>query len=652
MAKESGQKDVLSLKSVIGFSGNVASGLHYTPCGRFVAFPLGSVVVLKALSSKKHFFLDAGIDKKVSCVAISKDGSYIATGHETPAAFKSEVVVWNLKKAIECISNDVLRSEDCIVHILTQHHKQVQALDFSVDGQYLTSLGGQDDNDLVVWDIGKGIAICGSPAANDLTRCVKWLNQRNDRFVTCGNCHLRVWQICFRTQKLHPVDVCMGSMRRIMQCLCISADDSFAFTGNKTGEVIKFNIERDDIKNFNEQEVHRPSLNCYNKERFSKGVRAVACVVNPTTGNTNVIAGSGDGTVQILNPKLQPIPTHAAKLHGAVTSIALHPDGKSFMAGTGLSQRYSVDVSTFTPELRETCHFGEIHDVKFPQKSSEIFVTASEQDIRVWSAVYNTELLRINVPNLTCYAIDITPSGGSIVSAWSDGKIRSFFPESGKLQFMIPDAHNDAVSSLAINNRDGGNESLWHLVSGGKDGRVRVWKINAKHQTMVHSMKEHRGAINALVCNRDGSQAISASSDGSCIVWDLQKGVRIHALYDATVFHTVCYHPDESQYITGSANNKIGFWDAYDGSPIRFIPGGGSDVTSLDIQSEGTYFVSGSADKNVNVWHYDNGEMISTGQGHSGRISTVAHSPDQNSVISVGSEGGIFIWNIITPQEL
>lgn len=641
---------MLSLQSVIGFTGSVAGGLQYTPCGKFVVFPLGSVVVLRALASKRQFFLDAGIDKKISCVAVSKDGAYLASGHETPAALKAEVVIWDLNKAIEMYLSDVASSEECMVHKLLQHYKRVQSVDFSCDGQYLTSLGGQDDNDLVVWNVQAGVAICGSRASTDFSHCVKWLNKRNDRFVTCGNCHLRVWQVCASTPKLHPIDVTMGSIRRVMQCLSISDDDSFAFAGNKTGEVIKFNIERDEIKPFNEPEICHPSMMGYSQDRFSKGVKSLACVVNPNTGNTNVIAGAGDGTVQLLNPNLQRIPSHVTQLHGAVTSIAMNPDGKSFLVGTEFSQRYSIDISTFTNELRETCHSGEIHDVRFPRRSSEIFVTASEQDIRVWSLSKKRELLRINVPNLTCYAVDITPSGEHIVSGWSDGKIRSFFPESGKLQFMIPDAHSEGVKSLAICNQDEGNK-VWHLVSGGKDGRVRLWKINEKHQTMVHSMKEHRGEVNALVCNSDWSQVASAASDGSCIIWDLQKGVRIHALYEPTVFNSIHYHPDESQYLTGSANNKIGFWDAFDGTPIRFITGGDADITCLDIQSNGTYFVSGGADKKINVWHYDDGKMVGSGKGHSGNINKVTFSPDQKSVVSVGSEGGIFIWNFKGQEE-
>ena len=640
-------EEILSLKSVIGFTGYVPSGMHYTPCGKFVVFPLGSVVVLRSLSSKKQFFLDAGIDKKVSCVAVSTDGSFLASGHETPAAFKAEIVVWDLKKAVDHITQDVASSsDDCVLHILSQHHKKVQAVDFSCDEQYLTSLGGQDDNDIVVWEVSTGMALCGSPASSDFSHCVRWLNKRPDRFVTCGNFHVRVWQICTSTPKLHPIDVNMGSIRRVMKCLCISEDDSLAFTGNETGEVIKIDIQRDEIQSFNEPETCHPRMLGYNKERFAKGVESIACVVNPTTGNTNIIAGAGDGTVQILNPKLQSIPSHVAKLQGGITSISLHPDGKSFLVGTELSQRYSLDISTFTPELRETCHFGEIHDVCFPKESSEIFITASRQDIRVWSVSKKIELLRINVPNTTCFAVDVTPCGSTIASAWSDGKIRAFYPESGKLQFMITNAHSDAVRSLAICNCEGDSTSLWHLVSGGDDGTVRVWRINEKHQTMVHSMKEHRGAVNSIVCNATGSQAASASADGSCIVWDLHKGVRVHALYDPTVFNTICYHPDESQYLTGGANHKIGFWDAYDGSPIRFIPGGEADITCLAIKSNGKHFVSGGVDKKVNVWHYDDGKLLGTGKGHSGQISKVKISPDQKLCVSVGFEGGIFIWEL------
>lgn len=65
----------------------------------------------------------------------------------------------------------------------------------SFDGKYFASLGGQDDNSVVIWETDTGRAVCGSPAAQDSALCVKWLHRRNDRFVTAGNFHLRVWQV-------------------------------------------------------------------------------------------------------------------------------------------------------------------------------------------------------------------------------------------------------------------------------------------------------------------------------------------------------------------------------------------------------------------------------------------------------------------------
>ena len=661
----------LELTAALGFSGKVPSGLQYLPGGTHIVYPLGASVVVRSISTGKQAFLDpqAEGESSVTCLAASKDGRYLASGHAAFGQAKAFSYLWDLPRAIANCDNGTPSSGGCLLHSLQQHKGKVQSVDFNCDGNLLLTLGGQDDNDIVVWDVTTGRGICGSPAANDDSHCVKWLNARNDRFVTCGENHLRVWQVCTSTPKLHPVDANMGSIRRIMQCLSISADDAHAFVGSSTGEVLKFCIDRDDIKPYNEPDSKQPSLEGYSRKRFGKGMRSVTCVINPLTGNTNIIAGAGDGAVQILNPKLEPIPSHRAELTGAITSLSLAPDSKSFYVGTELSQRYSIDISTFTPELRATCHFGPINDVKFPANCSDIFVTASVQDIRVWNAKQRQELLRIQVPNATCNAIDITPSGTTIISAWSDGKIRAFYPESGKLKFMVPDAHTDEVTALTACASDDDLGPEWRMVSGGKDGQVRVWKVLADTQLMIHSVKEHRGPINSVVCNADGTQVISSSDDGSCIVWDLNKGIRIHALFDQTVFHSALYHPDESQYLTCGANYKIGYWDASDGTAIRMIEGGEAEITCLDIVQQMAssspravggaspdeignvgggenceWYVSGSADKSVKVWHYDDGIPIRIGWGHSDVINCVRISPDERCIVSAGQDGGLFLW--------
>jgi len=170
--------------------------------------------------------------------------------------------------------------------------------------------------------------------------------------------------------------------------------------------------------------------------------------------------------------------------------------------------------------------------------------------------------------------------------------------------------------------------------------------VTSSHQSLVHSMKEHRGAVTCIRITKDNTQCVSASADGSCIVWDLERYVRLLALFEPTVFRSVLYHPDESQILTCGSNHKISYWDAYDGSAIRVIDGGDDEMSTLDVDPEGEVFVSGSADKTVKVWHYDDGIANAIGLGHSGRIAAVKIAPDLKTIASVGSEGAIFLWTM------
>lgn len=57
-------------------------------------------------------------------------------------------------------------------------------------------------------------------------------------------------------------------------------------------------------------------------------------------------------------------------------------------------------------------------------------------------------------------------------------------------------------------------------------------------QAMVSSLSEHRGAVNALKINRDGTQCVSASADGSCIVWCLVRWGHCRSWYEVCL--SVC----------------------------------------------------------------------------------------------------------------
>ena len=208
--------------------------------------------------------------------------------------------------------------------------------------------------------------------------------------------------------------------------------------------------------------------------------------------------------------------------------------------------------------------------------------------------------------------------GKSIYSGWHDGKIRAFFPQSGKLLFCINDAHTNGVTALTSTSDN------QKIISGGMNGEIRVWKINKQSQVMEASLKEHRSRVWSIIVNSLNDRAISASADGSCIIWDIKTYTRLACMFETTMFKQLVYHPDESQILTTGTNRKITYWDISEANELRMMDGSqDGELNSLSMTKSGEYFVSAGEDKEVKIWDYDQGVCKYVGFGHSNIINRV-----------------------------
>jgi WD40 repeat protein len=356
--------------------------------------------------------------------------------------------------------------------------------------------------------------------------------------------------------------------------------------------------------------------------------------------NGDVMIGTGDGIVAKLTAVTMRVKSQCQVL-GSVTSIAITADGTHMFVGTAQSNIYWVDVESLTAELRTTCHFDRVNSVCFPRGFSDVFCTCSGAEIRIWNSNTRQELLRIQVPNLECYSVSFMRDGKSVISGWSDGKVRAFLPQSGRLMYVINDAHKNGCTAVTA------TSDCSKIVSGGMEGEVRVWKVLRQTQVMEVSLKEHRGRVWCIKLKEDNSLAVSASSDGSCIVWDLTTKTRALCLFESTMFKNLLYHPDESQLLTTGSDRKITYWDTYDGQAIRVLEGSEEgELTTLDISGSGSHYVSGGEDRLVKLWDYEEGVCKFVGVGHSGPITCCALAPNQSFVVSVGQDAAIFIWAV------
>ncbi|XP_054391399.2 cilia- and flagella-associated protein 52 isoform X2 [Pongo abelii] len=469
---------------------------------------------------------------------------------------------------------------------LSLHKGKIEALAFSPNDLYLVSLGGPDDGSVVVWSIAKRDAICGSPAAGlnvgNATNVI-FSRCRDEMFVTAGNGTIRVWELDLPNRKIWPTECQTGQMKRIVMSI--------------------------------------------------GGVSAIRCLKMG-----GLLVGSGAGLLVFCkSPSYKPI--KKIQLQGSITSITLRGEGHQFFVGTEESHIFQVSFTDFKETLIATCHFDAVEDIVFPFGTAELFATCAKKDIRVWHTPSNRELLRITVPNMTCHGIDFMRDGKSIISAWNDGKIRAFAPETGRLMYVINSAHRIGVTAIAT------TSDCKRVISGGGEGEVRVWQIGCQTQKLEEALKEHKSSVSCIRVKRNNEECVTASTDGTCIIWDLVRLRRNQMILANTLFQCVCYHPEEFQIITSGTDRKIAYWEVFDGTVIRELEGSLSgSINGMDITQEGVHFVTGGNDHLVKVWDYNEGEVTHVGVGHSGNITRIRISPGNQYIVSVSADGAILRW--------
>ncbi|KAJ8682769.1 hypothetical protein QAD02_018561 [Eretmocerus hayati] len=640
----------LQLHGIIAFDGLTKNGLQLHPDQQNLIYPMGNKVTIKNIESGLQTFL-TGHTNLISAMCISPCGKYIASGQVNHMGFKTIVIIWDYHARQRKTSHEI-------------HKVRVEDLSFSCDSNFLISLGGRDDGNVVIWDVNKNDAICGCFASTEIAGnayAIHRMNVRDLCFMTGGDRTLKVWRINVETRKVYGVDVKMGKLRRSINCVVVDARDELAYCGTTSGDIIKARLNYH--HSLEQMEPVQPPVmvGCYSKiskdaKNRKNGIGDLYCggVSSLLLYKTdNLIVGTGDGSLELIkivemneksNRKVKSPSTPQIKtimsenVRSAVTSMILLND-QFLMVGTSLSEIYQVKISDFDMRLLVTCHTDTIYDIAFPRNYSEIFATGSKNDIRLWRLETQRELLRITVPNFVCTSIHFSDDGRMLISAWNDGIIRAFTPQTGRLIFAILHAHVKAVSAITCT-KDGKR-----IISGGCDGQVRIWEILPEKQRLASVMKEHKGSVTSLRINYDSTEVISSSTDGTCIVWDLERYVRKQVLMGNTMYMSACFSPNGIQILTCGTDRKITYWETLDGSMIRELEGSGAGaLNTIDISPDGQYFVTGGNDSVIKLWIYETGETTHVGMGHAAIITACKFSPDGKYIVTVSADGAIMIW--------
>jgi WD40 repeat protein len=142
---------------------------------------------------------------------------------------------------------------------------------------------------------------------------------------------------------------------------------------------------------------------------------------------------------------------------------------------------------------------------------------------------------------------------------------------------------------------------------------------------------------------------ISASSDGTLKVWDLESGAELRTLKGGGVL-AVAVMPDGRRAISGAADGTLKVWDLESGAELRTLTGHTDRVSTVAVTPDGRRAISASSDGTLKVWNLESGAELRTLKG--GGVLAVAVMPDGRRVISASWDGTLKVWDLERAQVI
>lgn len=255
--------------------------------------------------------------------------------------------------------------------------------------------------------------------------------------------------------------------------------------------------------------------------------------------------------------------------------------------------------------------------------------------------------------------VEWAPTAITALAATADATIVAAARESGSIEIWntehwqcikrIPGRKHAAISSLAWTRE--GSSGRWRLFSGGLDGALTEWDLEASSSGSVSD--SFGGAVWSLAAepgqSSEGSshRVAVACDDGALRIFEAQDGVA-GLQYVKTLPRTegrvlsAAWHPDSNTIVTGTSSGVMHVWELTSNRELlRMTAGSGAGVGSelcvwsIMVLPDGT-MVSGDSTGTLQFWDGQHGTLLQAFTQHKADILAVAASKDGNIVFATG----------------
>lgn len=207
-------------------------------------------------------------------------------------------------------------------------------------------------------------------------------------------------------------------------------------------------------------------------------------------------------------------------------------------------------------------------------------------------------------------------------------------------------AHTDAVWGLAYSGIKN------QLLSCSADGTVRLWKPQEKLPCICtyNGNKEHGIPTSVDFIGCDPAHMVTSFNTGSTVIYDLETSqslVMLSSQIDSDLqssnhINRVVSHPTLPVTITAHEDRHIKFFDNKTGKMIHSMVAHLDAVTSLAVDPNGIYLMSGSHDCSIRLWNLDSKTCVQEITAHRKKLDEsiydVAFHPSKAYIASAGAD--------------
>jgi WD40 repeat protein len=365
------------------------------------------------------------------------------------------------------------------------------------------------------------------------------------------------------------------------------------------------------------------------------------------TGNGDAVAIVWDGT---SGKEFCRLSAHV----GRITGIAWSPDGKRLATSAGRSAEV-WDVASGRELYSLRGHSGLVASVAWSLDGKRLATGSWDQTAKIWDTGNGKELFTLTGHEDTVFSVSWSPDGERLATGSWDSTAKVWDTGNGKELFTLK-GHGGIVASVAWNPQGD------HLATGSGDGTAKIWDAGSPKEILT--LSGHAGSV-ASIAWSPKNESLAAASGSEVILWDTDLGKKLRVFSGGSgPIASVAWSPDGKRLATASGSAAV-LWDVATGQELFPLRGESESITaSVSWSPDGKLLATASNklgkrlghsatawDGNAVLWNASSGKELSTLSGDSGRVESVAWSPDGKR-LATGNGSKVLVWSVVTGKRL